>query len=93
MRFPQVSSYYVPMFIPSLIIFYETPAQQMKIDLLDVPKLLLIFAINTWEVYVSISLYIIWHVQHGNLHERINAFHERGRHRFLIDSSMIHMCE
>jgi hypothetical protein len=50
-------------------------------DMLDVLKLLLIFVINTWALYVFITPYIIFHVPHDSLQKRISDFHELGRYR------------
>jgi hypothetical protein len=79
------------MVIPNLIVFHETPKLEMTTNFLNVPKLLLIFAINTGKVYVSITPYIVCHVPHGSLHKRIGAFHELGRHRFEVHPSAIHL--
>lgn len=41
----------------------------------DVLKVLLVFAINTYAMYVPITLFIIFHVPHGGLHKRIIVIH------------------
>lgn len=67
--------------------FNKTPTSQMKSYLLDVLKLIFIFAISTQAAYVSLKSYIIFHIHHDSLHKRDDVFHERGSHSY---KSFIH---
>jgi hypothetical protein len=82
--FKQVVTIFLTL-IPNLIVFYETPRQQMTTDWLDVLKLFLIFATDTCALYVSII------VRLGGVHKRLGAFYKSSRHGLqTLHPSVIH---